>query len=36
MGRPDDIAGAVVFLLSDESRFITGTQIVVDNGFTAV
>jgi 3alpha(or 20beta)-hydroxysteroid dehydrogenase len=36
MGRPDDIAGAVVFLLSDESRFITGTQIVVDKGFTAV
>jgi len=36
MGRPEDIAGAVVFLLSDESRFITGTQLFVDNGFTAV
>ncbi len=36
MGRPDDIAGAVVFLLSDESQFITGTHLFVDNGFTAV
>ncbi|HVZ13858.1 MAG TPA: SDR family oxidoreductase, partial [Bauldia sp.] len=36
MGRPDDIAGAVVFLLSEESRFITGTHLFVDNGFTAV
>ena len=36
MGRPEDIAGAVVFLLSDESAFITGTHLFVDNGFTAV
>jgi NAD(P)-dependent dehydrogenase (short-subunit alcohol dehydrogenase family) len=36
MGRPEDIAGAVVFLLSDESQFITGTHLFVDNGFTAV
>lgn len=36
MGRPDDIAGAVVFLLSDEAAFITGTHLFVDNGFTAV
>jgi len=36
MGRPEDIAGAVVFLLSEESAFITGTHLFVDNGFTAV
>ena len=36
MGRPEDIAGAVVFLLSDESAFITGTHLFVDNGFTAI
>lgn len=36
MGKPEDVAGAVVFLLSDEAKFITGTQLFVDNGFTAV
>jgi NAD(P)-dependent dehydrogenase (short-subunit alcohol dehydrogenase family) len=36
MGRPEDVAGAVVFLLSDEAAFITGTHLFVDNGFTAV
>jgi NAD(P)-dependent dehydrogenase (short-subunit alcohol dehydrogenase family) len=36
MGKPEDIAGAVVFLLSDEAAFITGTHLFVDNGFTAV
>ncbi|MDB5461323.1 MAG: hypothetical protein JWO72_3064 [Caulobacteraceae bacterium] len=34
MGRPDDIAGAVAFLLSDEAAFITGAEIVVDGGWT--
>jgi NAD(P)-dependent dehydrogenase (short-subunit alcohol dehydrogenase family) len=36
MGKPDDVAGAVLFLLSDEAKFITGTHLFVDNGFTAV
>jgi NAD(P)-dependent dehydrogenase (short-subunit alcohol dehydrogenase family) len=31
-GRPADIAGAVVFLTSDESAFMTGTQLVIDGG----
>jgi enoyl-[acyl-carrier-protein] reductase (NADH) len=32
MGTPDDIADAVLFLLSDESSFITGQVLRVDGG----
>jgi NAD(P)-dependent dehydrogenase (short-subunit alcohol dehydrogenase family) len=32
--EPVDIANAVVFLASDQGRYITGTQIVVDAGLT--
>jgi 3(or 17)beta-hydroxysteroid dehydrogenase len=35
MGEPKDIANTVLFLASEESRHITGTTIVVDNGETA-
>lgn len=35
MGRPEDIAAAVSFLLSDDAAFITGTQLVVDGGWLA-
>ena len=35
MGEPDDIAWAVVYLASDESRFVTGSELVVDGGYTA-
>ena len=31
-GTPDDLAGLVVFLLSDESGFISGAEIPVDGG----
>ena len=33
-GRPEDIAAAVAYLLSDEAGFVTGTHLVVDGGIT--
>lgn len=33
-GRPEDVANLVLFLASEESRQITGTNIVIDNGET--
>ena len=35
IGRPEDIANAILFLLSDESQYITGTELIVDGGFTS-
>ncbi len=35
MGEPDDIAWAVVYLASDEAKFVTGAEIVIDGGYTA-
>lgn len=34
LGKPDDIAAAVQYLLSDDARWITGQQLVVDGGRT--
>jgi len=34
-GEPEDVANAAVFLLSDASRWITGTELVMDGGLTA-
>ena len=34
IGDPIDVAHAVVFLASDKAKFITGTEVIVDGGFT--
>jgi NAD(P)-dependent dehydrogenase (short-subunit alcohol dehydrogenase family) len=34
-GQPDDIAYGVLYLASDESRFVTGAELVIDGGYTA-
>lgn len=34
MGSPEDVANAVLFLASDESRFINGTEILIDNALS--
>ncbi|MGD9953796.1 MAG: SDR family oxidoreductase, partial [Burkholderiales bacterium] len=34
LGKPEDIAGAVLFLASDDAEFITGQTISVSGGLT--
>lgn len=36
MGTPEDISPAVAFLLSDEARYITGQNLMIDGGWTAI
>ncbi len=36
MCEPEEVARAALFLLSDEASFVNGTQLYVDNGFSAV
>jgi NAD(P)-dependent dehydrogenase (short-subunit alcohol dehydrogenase family) len=33
-GHPEDVAGPILFLVSDDSRYVTGHVLVVDGGFT--
>jgi NAD(P)-dependent dehydrogenase (short-subunit alcohol dehydrogenase family) len=35
LGEPEDVAGMVLYLASDEARFVTGAEFAVDGGFTA-
>lgn len=35
LGEPEDVASATAFLLSDASKFITGTSMIVDGGYLA-
>lgn len=35
LGRAEEVAGAILYLASDESSFTTGTELVVDGGLTA-
>jgi NAD(P)-dependent dehydrogenase (short-subunit alcohol dehydrogenase family) len=35
IGRPDDVAAAILYLSSDEAAFVTGVALPVDGGYTA-
>jgi NAD(P)-dependent dehydrogenase (short-subunit alcohol dehydrogenase family) len=35
LGRPEDVAGAILFLASDDATFISGHLLMVDGGWTA-
>ena len=36
LGQPDDLAGAVLFLASEESGWVTGSTVTVDGGYLAI
>ena len=35
LGKPEDVANACIYLLSDASRWVTGTNLIVDGGYSA-
>jgi NAD(P)-dependent dehydrogenase (short-subunit alcohol dehydrogenase family) len=35
-GEPDEIAGGVLYLASDEASYVTGTELIIDGGFLAL
>jgi NAD(P)-dependent dehydrogenase (short-subunit alcohol dehydrogenase family) len=36
MGRPEELAGAVIYLLSDSASFTSGSDLIIDGGYTIV
>jgi NAD(P)-dependent dehydrogenase (short-subunit alcohol dehydrogenase family) len=35
LGRPDDVAGAALYLASDDARYVLGCNLLVDGGWMA-
>lgn len=35
LGSPEDVAYGILYLASDESKFVTGTELIIDGGFSA-
>jgi len=36
MGNPEDLKGAVVFLSSDASQYMTGAELLIDGGYCVI
>ena len=36
LGRPEEVGWAIVYLASDESSFMTGSEVVIDGGISAM
>lgn len=36
LGKPEEVAKGILFLLSDEASFIVGSNLLIDGGYTAV
>jgi NAD(P)-dependent dehydrogenase (short-subunit alcohol dehydrogenase family) len=36
MGNPDDIIPAIIFLLSEDAKYITGQNLIIDGGWTSI
>ena len=35
VGAPEDIAAGIAYLASDDAKFVTGSELVIDGGYTA-